>query len=302
MLFYILSGAGLGLAVLTVLETGISPFWGILLFPLYGFLLCVIELLFFMGTGLLIREGKTPEKIEQSYYRFMLFHSCQIMLKLLRVRIHVTGKEKLPKDTKQPFMFVSNHLSHFDPFVHSKLFYDRRVIFVTKPENTKIPMFGRYVAAAGFIPIDRVNPREAMRAIQLAARRLKEEPVTVGVYPEGTISRSKTLLGFHEGVFLAAKKAKVPVVVTTLVGTDKVKKNWYRFGTDIYIHIVDVIDAQEVSTMRTGELSYKVREMMRPSLEQAGYIAPPTEEAEIADLHLLQKDPTSSTAEKESEN
>lgn len=290
MLFYILSGIGLVLAVITVWASGISPFWGILLYPLYGFLLCVLELLLFMGTGLLIKKGKVPEHVKPSYHRFVLFYSCHIILKILRVRIHVVGKEKLPKDKKQPFMFVSNHLSHFDPFVHSTLFYRRNAVFVTKPENTQIPMFGRYLTRAGFIPIDRASPMQAMRAIQLAAMRMKEDKCTVGIYPEGTISRTKSLLGFHDGVFLAAKKAQAPVVVTTLVGTDKIKRNWYRFGTDVYINIIDVIPAEEVAAMRTGDLSLRVRELMRPSLIQAGYGAPPAEEAEIADLHLLQKE------------
>lgn len=290
MLFYILSGIGLILAAITVWASGISPLWLLLLYPLYGFLLCFLELLVFMGLGLFIKKGKTPIHVKPSYHRFMLFYSCHIMLKLLRVRIHVVGKEKLPKNKKQPFLFVSNHLSHFDPFVHSTLFYHRNVVFVTKPENTQIPMFGRYLTRAGFIPIDRASPMQAMRAIQLAAMRMKEDGCAVGIYPEGTISRSKSLLGFHDGVFLAAKKAKAPVVVTTLAGTDKVKRNWYRFGTDVYIHIIDVIPSDEVVAMRTSDLSLRVRELMRPSLIQAGYGAPPAEEAEIADLRLLQKE------------
>ena len=298
MLFYILCTLGWGLAALTIWLANISPLWGILLFPLYGFLICFLELLFFMGIGLFIKEGKTPPHIRPSFYRFMLFYSSNIMIRLLRVRIHVVGKEKIPKDKKQALMFVSNHLSHFDPFVHSTLFYDRNVVFVTKPENTQIPMYGRYISAAGFIPIDRVSPMQAMRAINLAAKRMKEDNCAVGIYPEGTISLSTALLGFHEGVFLAAKKANAPILVTTLTGTDRVKRNWYRFGTDVYVNIIDLIDAEEVAQLRTGELSYKVREMMRPSLIKAGYGAPPTEEAEVADLHLLQKQPA---PQKESE-
>ena len=291
MLYGVYVALGVVLALLTIHFASIHPLFFFLLSPLYGFLLCILSLLFFLGTALLFKKNKVPERIRPSYYRFQLFYNSHIMLKLLRVRIHVIGKEKLPRDKKQPLMFVSNHLSHFDPFVGSTVFYSRRVVYVTKPENAAIPLYGKYIIRAGFIPIDRANPREAMRAIQLAARRMKEDGCAVGIYPEGTISRSKSLLGFHDGVFLAAKKAKAPVVVTVLLHTDKIKHNWYRFGTDVCLQIIDVIPAEEVVEMRTTDLSHRVREMMRKTLIEAGYDAPPTEEAEVADLSQLQKAP-----------
>ena len=101
MLYYILSALGWGLAAFTIWATEISPFWAIVLFPLFGFLVCLIELILFMAGGLLIKEGKTPQHVRPSYYRFMLFYSSHVIVKLLGVRIHVKGKDKLPKDKKK---------------------------------------------------------------------------------------------------------------------------------------------------------------------------------------------------------
>ena len=64
----------------------------------------------------------------------------------------------------------------------------------------------------------------------------------------------------------------------------------------VYLKIVDVIPAEEVAELRTSDLSYRVRELMRQALIEAGYDAPPTEEAEVADLSQLQK-PTTTDAE-----
>ena len=36
-------------------------------------------------------------------------------IKLLRIHVHVSGMEKIPKDTK--VLFVSNHRSIFDPII-----------------------------------------------------------------------------------------------------------------------------------------------------------------------------------------
>lgn len=260
--------------------------WALLLFVLYWLGILVLHFGFVALATLFFDPDKPVERITPSFYRFFLHHSCMVALKLLRVRIHLEGKEYLPKSRKEPVLFVCNHLSHFDPMIVTWLLYHRGILFVTKPENFYLPLVGRYIRRSGFIAIDRVSPRSAMKAIQLTAKRLTEK-CTVCVFPEGTISRSMNLLGFHDGVFLAAQKAKVPVAIGTLRNTQYIKHNWLKWGTDVYIKVEGIIPAEEVTSMRCAELSARARELMRPTIISAGFQAPPADEAEVFDLSTL---------------
>ncbi|MBO5788671.1 MAG: 1-acyl-sn-glycerol-3-phosphate acyltransferase [Clostridia bacterium] len=283
MLFYALTAIGLCGAVFTVFATEISYFYILLLFPAYALGLYILQVLCFVLTCLCANKEKPVEHIKPSFWRFELYHTCYMLLKLMRVRIHISGQELLPPKGES-FLCACNHLSHFDPMVLSVLLYRRNAIYITKPGNIDLPLAGPLIAKAGFISIDRDNPRSAMTAIQTAAHRMTEDDCAVVVYPEGTISRIDQLLGFHDGVFLSAKKAKVPVVVATLDGTDKIKKNWYKWGTHVYVRIVGIIPAEEVRQLRTADISLKARELMRPSLIEAGYNAPPAQDAVVMDL------------------
>ncbi len=75
-----------------------------------------------------------------------------------------------------------------------------------------------------FLPIDRENPRKAIPTINRAAKLLKEQEVSVGIYPEGTRGKDCRLLPFHNGVFKIAQKAEAPIAVLSITGTEKYPK------------------------------------------------------------------------------
>lgn len=116
--------------------------------------------------------------------------------------------------------------------------------------------------------IDRENPRNAMKTIERATELLKKDEVSIAVYPEGTRSKDCTLLPFHSGVFKVAQKANVPVVVTTIQGTEQVKNNYPWKSTTVRINVVKVIDADYVKATKTSILSDEVRELMEKDLEE----------------------------------
>ena len=70
------------------------------------------------------------------------------ILALCRVKIHVTGLEKVPTDTE--YLFVSNHRSNFDPMVQWWVLRRWRLAFVSKPSNMRKFVIGRSCAGAAF--------------------------------------------------------------------------------------------------------------------------------------------------------
>ena len=81
-----------------------------------GALLAVLILYFlFLGVcALLVSPDKTYEK-NSPFYRFLLESATAVAIKLLRIRVHISGIEKIPKDEK--VLFVCNHRSNYDPLI-----------------------------------------------------------------------------------------------------------------------------------------------------------------------------------------
>ncbi len=134
--------------------------------------------------------------------------------RLSGIRVRAVGRERLDE---RAYLFMSNHVSNLDPPIITSLL-DRRISIITKQELFKIPLFGRAMRAAGFVPIDRSNRRSAIEGIREAAHVLQTE-MGMLVFPEGTRSRNGKLLPFKKGSFHLAMEAGVSVVPITIVGS-----------------------------------------------------------------------------------
>ena len=136
------------------------------------------------------------------------------------------------------------------------------VVYISKKENFKIPIVGPFICNAGFLAIDRENGMRALRTLKSAAEHMKSEALDVGIYPEGTRNRGEGLLPFHDSILRIPQKAGVPIVVFTIKGTDKIAKHRPFRRTDVYINVLDVISAEEVTSTRSRILGAKIREEM----------------------------------------
>ena len=239
---------------------------GIILHILVGLLALLILYVLFLGVcALLVSPDKTYEK-NNPFYRFLLESATAVAIKLLRIRIHISGIEKIPKDEK--VLFVSNHRSNFDPLITWNALKKWKIAFVSKPENFKVPYFGRIIRKCCFLPIDRENPRKAIVTINKAAKLLKKQEVSVGIYPEGTRSKSCQLLPFHNGVFKIAQKAETPIVVLCVTGTEKIAKRTPFKPTDVYLDVLDVLPTQGVKETKTEMIGTTVRQLIMTNTEK----------------------------------
>ncbi len=215
----------------------------------------------FWGVCALAVDPRKEYARHSRFYRHILNCGTWIALRVSRVRVHVSGTEKLPPNSKN-ILFVSNHRSNYDPIVTWWALRKWDVAFVSKEQNFRIPIFGRIIRKCCFLAIDREDPRKAILTIRKAAQLLLDGQVSVGIYPEGTRSKSGQMLPFHNGVFKIAQKANAPIAVLTVRGTQQVHKNlpWHR--TDVYVDVLELIDAERVAESATAVLGEHIyREM-----------------------------------------
>lgn len=232
---------------------------GILLLP-------VLHLGFLLICSLAVDTNREYET-DSKFYRFLINSATGIATKLLRIHIHTEGLEKIPADCK--VLFVCNHRSNYDPILTWYVLRKWKIAFISKAENFHVPIFGRLIRKCCFMAIDRTNPRNAIVTIRKAAELLERQEVSIGVYPEGTRSKSCELLPFHNGVFKIAQKASAPIVVLAISGTEQIAKNLKKFrASHVFLTVADVIPAQQAKEMKTEAIGEQMRAELETILQQ----------------------------------
>jgi len=145
------------------------------------------------------------------FYRFARA-LCRLLLLLLR-RWEVHGGENLP--VSGGVLVISNHQSYWDPVVVGCALA-RQVHFMAKAQLFQIPVLGTIIRALGAFPVARGSgDRGAIRR----ALQVLEAGCVLGIFPEGTRSRSGELLEPHLGAAMLAVKAGVPVLPVAVINT-----------------------------------------------------------------------------------
>src|SRR5690349_20512483 len=134
------------------------------------------------------------------------------------LRFSMSGLEHVPR-TGGAVMAV-NHTGYFD-FTYAGLVgvrVGRLVRFMAKKSIWSNPVAGPLMTGMHHIPVDREAGQESFDTA-LAALRAGE---LVGLFPEATISRSFELKEFKSGTARLAQEAGVPVLPTTIWGSQRV--------------------------------------------------------------------------------
>ena len=200
---------------------------GVILVALFLF----ISSRFFSKTKQYTKPSKFAQFILSDFSRFLMIHA--------RIKFVSKGARNLPRD---PYLFICNHRSNFDPLVFMATFGKKNFAFISKESNGKIPIVGRFMNGARYFTIDRDDKLKSLQVIKEAGETIKNGISSIGVYPEGTRSKSKEMNPFHEGVFSIAKIAHCQVVVASIQGTDEVHKRFPWRGTKVTLKILEVLD------------------------------------------------------------
>jgi len=140
---------------------------------------------------------------------------ARLILRTTGVRLTVTGTERVAPRTA--CIYFSNHESLYDIFVLLSAL-PGRIRFLAKKSLFSIPVLGWSMAAAGFVAIDRTDPRQAAAAMEKAAERLRGG-LSLVVFPEQTRTRTGEMLPFKKGGVLLALRTGLPIVPVGIAGT-----------------------------------------------------------------------------------
>ncbi len=158
-------------------------------------------------------------------------YALRALLSLL-TRWRVKGREKIPKTGG--LIVVSNHLNNADPPILGAGIARRRIRFMAKIELFKYP-FGIVPRLYGAFPVRRF---EADMGALLAAERLLKRAEVLGMFPEGTRSKTGKIGKPHPGTALIALRTGATVLPCAIYGTQRLANplnvlRYLRMGVNI---------------------------------------------------------------------
>lgn len=137
------------------------------------------------------------------------------------IRMEITGYENVPEG--QSCIFMSNHVSNLDPPVTIPLLPGRSSVLLKK-ELMSIPILGRAMRMAKFVPVERGSRRDAAQASVAAAADALRSGLHIMVYPEGTRSLDGRLATFKKGPFFLAQQTQAPIIPIAISGTQSMMR------------------------------------------------------------------------------
>lgn len=131
------------------------------------------------------------------------------------VKVQALGMENVHPYKK--YIFVSNHVSHFDTLVLlAKLPPYYR--FLAKHELFRIPFFGWALSLIGHIKVDRARKGGAQKILDQTEKVLKRG-TSVHFFAEATRSPDGKIYPFKPGAILLAQQTQIPIIPVGVRGT-----------------------------------------------------------------------------------
>ena len=208
--------------------------------------------------------GKMKKAINNFHYRNIVrLAKVLTVAQGLQLRLH--GEENIPQDSGA--VVVVNHTGYMDFVLGGYLPYLRKrlVRYMAKSEVFDKPVVGTLMRIMGHIPVDRVDGSASLRTAVEKAR----EGELVGIFAEGTISRSFEIRSMRSGAVRIAHEAGVPIVPEVMFGSQRLwtkghKMNLGRSKTPILIEALEPY-------YTTGDPAHdieEIRKRMQQSLEK----------------------------------
>ncbi|WP_316901328.1 lysophospholipid acyltransferase family protein [Pseudodesulfovibrio indicus] len=199
------------------------------------------------------RETSTPEE----YDRWGLAWGAAAV-KLSGVTIDADMGEV---DPKGHYVFIGNHQSNLDIPVLFKVLKGNRIRFVAKKSLFEIPLYGKALAHAGHICVDRENRRAAMQSLNDAVEVVKGG-ISPVIFPEGTRNTDLSeLMEFKIGAMILALKAGLPVVPFVMTNTGRIMGKG-----DFFIDNRPVVRFKALPVIDPARYTIKEREQFKEDL------------------------------------
>ncbi|MBQ8997673.1 MAG: 1-acyl-sn-glycerol-3-phosphate acyltransferase [Clostridium sp.] len=186
-------------------------------------------------------------------------------LRLAKIKVNVSGYENLPEGN---VLFVSNHSNWGDAFILMSVVDRPCGMVVAKEANwDKVPLISGWLDMINCLHLDRSNNRNALKTMQEGENILKEK-CSLGIFPEGFVTKSDTLASFKDGAFRMALKAQVPIVPIYIKNSKGIFEMTSRWTGKLYPTQIDVQILEPIYNhidnpkVKTKEISNLVRNNM----------------------------------------
>ena len=200
-----------------------------------------------VASSLVDASGKMQHGCARIWSRMILWTSG--------VRLTVRGLDNIKPGV--PCVFCVNHQSHMDiPIVLVALPVQFR--FLAKKQLFAIPFLGWHLRRSGQIPIDRENPRAALKSMRAASAEV-EKGTPVVIFPEGGTSVDGVMHPFKGGGFVLATHAMIDVVPVTIRGSRQVlvPKTWHVRSGKVEVIIDSPISSRDLSANDLAARTYE---------------------------------------------
>lgn len=180
------------------------------------------------------------------------------VLPLLRVTIgmRVYGLKNVP--ARGGAVVITNHLDWFDPVLLVAA-GPRPIMWMAKAEIFALPVLRWFARQAGAFPVERGKPdRPALRH----AQQLLADGLLVGVFPEGTRSRTGGLIQPLSGASLVAVRSDAPIIPCAVVGSERLPLSGKKPAGRRRLRVTVVYGAPfRLSTRRPNGAKYALEEL-----------------------------------------
>ncbi len=173
-------------------------------------------------------------------------------------RWKIYGRENIPSEGV--YIICSNHINWFDPpLVGGAVRTGTQICFMAKGELFQIPIFSYLIRKLGAFPVRRYKADR--QAIQHALNALKERK-SLGLFPEGSRSKTGELQKPHHGPSLIVLRGGEPVIPVAIKGP-------YRLFRPIKINIGAPIyfapkeKSNKITRNEVRRVSYKIMDEIK---------------------------------------
>jgi 1-acyl-sn-glycerol-3-phosphate acyltransferase len=183
----------------------------------------------------------------------------------LRLKLEITGAENIP--TEGAAVLAGNHTGFLDfTFIGAAAEQRGRLVrFLCKREVFDNPIAGPIMRSMHHVSVDR---QAGSQSFAQSLRLLKAGEL-VGIFPEGTISRSFEPIDFRPGATALAAAAKVPLLPVAMWGSQRV---WTKARTKglslrtipILVHVGEPMffERREDHTKATEQVRQRITSML----------------------------------------
>ncbi|HDT12525.1 MAG TPA: 1-acyl-sn-glycerol-3-phosphate acyltransferase [Candidatus Marinimicrobia bacterium] len=186
------------------------------------------------------------------------------------ISVRVNGLENIED---RPYIIVSNHESALDIFaIYARLPLNFRM--VAKKEMEKLPLVGFIMKKYLFPLVNRYETDEAIETMNSTFIRLRQNNLSVCIFPEGTRHGGKQILPFKKGAFVLSLNYDLPLLPVVLRGSGDVTPTgslWVKPGK-VYLDVLPPFIPCDKTVIDRNELLYQIESQYRKFLKEKKYL------------------------------